>query len=442
MKILNKKMQRRDFLRNIAKAGLTISFASQFMFVKNAFAAAGGAKRFVFVYYPNGCVRDKWHNYPTGALNGGSLTNTPLEPLTPYVDKLVAFKNLSYNGHGGSSGHPEACNGVFSGGTSHGTTFDVALGEQLGGTFSNNLHTGLWTSQGKGAEYMPFTDKNGNKIFPNDNPQTVFDNTLADLVNNSDGDSDETILRKRVLESLHDNLDLLQANSLNIKQTAKLDSHESALNYYQSVLNGNIDLGNGSGYVRPTVGMSGINDEAEEACKAQFNNIAMAFQAGITRTASFQFMTAQDESLKINFPSIRPYMGDFGSGDKLQYNETRSHVSSHNESSLFDSQTRWYNMMVAHLLEQLSARDDLAYGGKLIDNTMVLVMSEVGGGNHQQENPGVYAIGGAGGAMNGGIGIDCGGAGMSNVYLDISKAFGLNWANYGNSFGSINGFLV
>ncbi|MBL4827969.1 MAG: hypothetical protein JKY66_09710, partial [Spongiibacteraceae bacterium] len=215
-----------------------------------------------------------------------------------------------------------------------------------------------------------------------------------------------------------------------------------ALNYYQSVLNGNIDIGDGSGFVRPSLNMTGINDDAEDICKAQFRNIAMAFQANITHTASFQFMSAEDQSLKINFPSIQPYMGEFGSGDKLNYNETRSHVSSHNESNLFDSQTRWYNMMVAYFLEQLSQRDDLAFGGKLIDNTLVLLMSEVGGGNHQLENPGVYVIGGAGGAINGGTAIDCAGAGMSNLFLDISGAFGFNWGSYGNSFGGINGFLV
>ena len=70
------------------------------------------------------------------------------------------------------------------------------------------------------------------------------------------------------------------------------------------------------------------------------------------------------------------------------------------------------------------------------------MVSEVGGGNHQQEYPGVYVAGGAGGAINGGIAIDAANAGMSNLYLDIAKAFGLNWSKYGNSFGGLNGFLV
>jgi hypothetical protein len=72
---------------------------------------------------------------------------------------------------------------------------------------------------------------------------------------------------------------------------------------------------------------------------------------------------------------------------------------------------------------------------------LILVLSEVGGGNHQTDNPGIYVAGGAGGALRSGTAIDTGGGGMSNLYLDIAKAFGLNWNQYGNSSGGINGFL-
>jgi hypothetical protein len=72
MNVLKNKMQRRDFLRAIAKSGLTTAFASQFILSGNVFAQTAGAKRFVMVYYPNGCVRDKWHSYAVGALGSNS----------------------------------------------------------------------------------------------------------------------------------------------------------------------------------------------------------------------------------------------------------------------------------------------------------------------------------------------------------------------------------
>ncbi|WP_299573151.1 DUF1552 domain-containing protein [uncultured Shewanella sp.] len=444
MNFLKHKMKRRDFLRTMAKAGLTTAFASQFAFSPSVFAAAGDARRFVMVYYPNGCSREKWHSYETGGLGAGSLADSPLSPLDSHINNLVPIKNLTFAGHGGSSGHPEACRAVFSGGVDGAPSFDSEIGNALGGTLTNNLHVGCWSSKAKGSEYMPFTNINGNKIDVADNPQMIYDNLLADVVNggNESETSPEDLRRNRVLESLHENLDLLQANSLNVTQQGKLLTHEESLNYYQNVLNSSLDIGDGTGFSRPTVGMSGLNEEAEAVAQAQMRNIAMSFQANVTRTASFQFMGAQDESLQINFPSIRPYMGEYGSGDKLYWNQTRSHVSSHDESDVFNSQTLWYNMMVGYLMDQLASRPDTAYGGTLLDNTLILVMSEVGGGNHQQENPGIYLAGGAGEAINKGIAIDANNAGMSNLYLDIANAFGLGWNNYGNSFGGINGLLV
>lgn len=441
MNVLKNKMQRRDFLRSIAKLGLTTAFTSQFMLSSNVFAQTAGAKRFIMVYYPNGCVRDKWHSYNAGALGSNSFATSPLQHLNAHLTKIVPIKNLTYNGHGGSSGHPEACRAVFSGGQEYAPTFDVAIGEALGGRLTKNMHVGVWSSKAKGTEYMPFTDKNRNKIQVSDNPQQVYDALLADVVGNSSGTPDpDAERRKKVLESLHENLDLLQANTLNVKQQGKLLTHEEALNYYQNTLSGTLDIG-GTGFSRPTIGMTGVDDDADAIAKAQMRNIAMAFQANVTRTATFQFMGAQDESLRIISPDIRPYMGDYGSGIKLTYNETRSHVSSHNESSLFDAQTRWYNIMVAYLMDELAGRPDVTYGGTLLDNTLILVMSEVGGGNHQQENPGIYVAGGAGNAIRSGTGIDANNTGMSNLYLDISKAFGLSWGRYGNSSGGITGFL-
>ena len=221
---------------------------------------------------------------------------------------------------------------------------------------------------------MPFTDRNRVKVFPNDNPQSVYDSFLSDLGSGSEPDP-KTERRKRVLEAIQENLDLLEPDALGEAQRNKFSTHRESYEFYKNILDSQVD-DNGQ-FGRPNIGMTGRNEDAEDICKAQLRNLAMCMQANLTNVASFQFMSAQDESLKINFPSIRPYMGEFGSGDKLNYNETRSHVSSHNESSLFDSQTRWYNMMIAYLVNELSQRIDIANGGFLIDHTVILVMSEV-----------------------------------------------------------------
>ena len=89
MNVLKNKMQRRDFLRSIAKLGLTTAFTSQFMLSANVFAQTAGAKRFIMVYYPNGCVRDKWHSYNAGALGSNSFATSPLQHLNAQLSTIV-----------------------------------------------------------------------------------------------------------------------------------------------------------------------------------------------------------------------------------------------------------------------------------------------------------------------------------------------------------------
>lgn len=443
MNVLKNKMQRRDFLRTIAKMGLTTAFTSQFMLSSEVFAQTRTAKRFVMVYYPNGCVQRHWHSYNTGVIGANTFSTSPLQQFKNHLNKVVAIKNITLKGHGANAEHKQACRGVFSGGQMDAQTFDVTMGETLKGRVFNNLHVGLWTSTAMSIEHLPFTNKNGTKIIPSDNPQQLYDTLLADLVGDTDSNDPEIIRRKKVLESLHENLDILQAYPLNVKQQDKLLSHEEALNFYQTSLNSNIDLGNGgSGFSRPTIGMTGVESDGEAIAKAQMRNLAIAFHVDATRVGSFQFMSAEDQSIKINFPSIRPYMGDYKTEPKVTWNQTKSHPASHEELDTLNAQTHWYNMMVAYLMDELAARPDVAFGGTLLDNTLILAVSEMGGGNHQVDNAGVYVAGGAGGAIRTGMALDPGEMGLSNLYLDIAKAFGLNWGRYGNSYGSVPGFLV
>ncbi len=437
MKLLKLKMQRRSFLRNIAAAGLTTSFAGQLMST-NAFAQTAQARRFVFVYYPNGVSRgdSRWHQFNLGPLNSNSFGSSPLSQLSSNFDKVIGFKNLNFTGAGGNSGHPEACETLFAGGST-GETFDSYIGRNIGGRLRDNIHLGVWSSRAKSKNHMPFSDTNGQKIEVPDDPQIFYNNNLSAFQNNGGSNNNEDLsLRQRVVESLHENLDVMQAQTLNVQQQGKLLSHEEALDFYQTVLSSNASI---DGIVSPGISMTGDDEIGHDLALAQTRNIAMAFQADVTNTATLQLMSAQDESLRINYPSIRQYMGDFGSGEKLFYNETRSHVASHDEKPTFTAQAHWYCQVVNNLVNELSLRDDPKWGGKLIDHTVILVMSEMGGGNHQQENSGTFLVAGNATGLQTGMGIDAQQASSANLMLEIANAFGLNLSNYGNSNGGIAG---
>jgi hypothetical protein len=440
MNLLKLKMQRRAFLKNIAYAGLTTSFAGQLMSTK-AFAQTVQARRFVFVYYPNGVSRgdSRWHQFNIGQLNDNSFGTSPLSELSSHFGKIVAFKNLNFNGAGGNSGHPEACETLFSGGQP-GQSFDTFMGRSLGGRLRDNVHLGVWSSRARSKRHMPFSDANGQKIEVPDDPQIFYNNNLAAFEgNNNSSDDADVVMRQRVVESLHENLDVMQIQALNVKQNGKLLSHEESLNFYQSVLASNTSV---DGISSPGISMTGEDATAHDVALAQTRNIAMAFQADVTSTATLQLMSAQDESLKINFPSIRQHMGEFGSGDKLFFNETKSHVASHDEKPTYTAQAHWYCQVINNLVDELSQRDDPKWGGKLIDHTVVLVMSEMGGGNHQQDNTGTFVVAGNNTGVQTGRGIDAGGRTSANLMLQVANTFALNQNRYGNSDGGIPGFSI
>ncbi len=440
MNLLKLKMQRRSFLKGIASAGLIMPLTSNLLST-NAFAQTGQARRFVFVYYPNGVNRGDtgWHQFNIGQLNSASFGTSPLSELSAHFDKVVAFKNLNFTGAGGNSGHPEACESLFAGGQA-GQTFDTFIGRSLTGRLRDNIHLGVWSSRARSKSHMPFSDENGQKIEVPDDPQIFYNNNLAAFQSDGNPGGDvNAILRQRVVETLHENLDVMQAQTLNVTQQGKLLSHEEALDFYQTVLASNASI---DGISSPGISMTGIEEAGHDIALAQTRNIAMAFQADVSSTATLQLMSAQDESLKINYPSIRKYMGDFGSGDRLFYNETRSHVASHDEKPTFTAHAHWYCQIVNNLVNELSQRDDPKWGGKLMDNTVILVMSEMGGGNHQQENTGTFVVAGNNTGVQTGMGIDAGGRTSANLMLQIANTFGLDISRYGNSDGGIPGFLL
>ena len=186
------------------------------------------------------------------------------------------------------------------------------------------------------------------------------------------------------------------------------------------------------------------NEKAEALVDAQFENIVAAFKCDLSAVASFQFMAAQDESLYINFDSIKTELdaadgGGFGSNKKW-WNQNLSHSSSHEASGVFAVQNRWYNMMVAKLCEKMDAVADPLGGGSLLDTSTILVFSENGqSANHGMEDVAWYLMGGSNGAFDMGKVLDVRAKGSSDFLWELGRGMGLNWSRFGNSSSGIPG---
>src|SRR5881396_3775864 len=97
-------MNRRVFLRGVGGAAIAAPILSSLQPKKAA--AAGTPKRLLIYYTHNGCLTDRWFPKVTsGALTKDALAGTTLEPLQPYVDKLLVprgFRSMNQYGSGQS----------------------------------------------------------------------------------------------------------------------------------------------------------------------------------------------------------------------------------------------------------------------------------------------------------------------------------------------------
>ena len=109
-------LNRRIFLKGVAGACLAAPFLSS---VHEQWAKAQGVpatppKRLVIFYTHNGCLTTRW--FPTnenGAMQASDLKGTYLEPLSPYVNKLLmprGFRSMNQYGSGQAiDPHDQAC---------------------------------------------------------------------------------------------------------------------------------------------------------------------------------------------------------------------------------------------------------------------------------------------------------------------------------------------
>lgn len=422
---------------------------------RRADAAEDVAKRLILVTYPNGAILRRWHLGGTtlaadGRILPRSALSFALDPLRPYANFLMPLRHLNTLGHGGSSSHPEAASRVLSGGNTGQPSIEVSVALELNSRSESPLplpyiHLGLFTRYNKGKEYLMFRDANGQPIFPEDDPvkaaRILFGAEAADT---PDTDRQKVILQQLIADAGR-KAECCPAGGL---AAAKLRAHVSSLVSYLEILENRKP----GGSCRPTqlTGMTtdqrSNNTLAEDIVRSQWRNIVAAASCGITRVFGFSFMSAQDDSLYINFNSIKDLLdgadgGGFGS-DRKWWNQNQSHSSSHEANEVFAVQNRWYNMMIAELLEMLRTTPDPESNGarNLLDSTVVCVVSENGeSANHGQEDVGWYLAGGANSRFMPGRVLECSGRGSSDLLLELARIMGLDWSTYARSSGGLPG---
>ncbi|WP_049722856.1 DUF1552 domain-containing protein [Gilvimarinus polysaccharolyticus] len=442
---------RRKLLINMARSGALLPFVGQ-MLGQNVYAQTGMAQRVLFLYYPNGVVPYNWQpSQFDGSIGGSQELSFGLGPLANWHDRLIILKNLTLDIGSGAGAHYNDMRGILTGNKDISTgsaSIDHLIAEQLGseGVLSLGVRTG------PKSDIMISKPRNvttTQRPIPNNDPRDVATKLALGIGNVDSPQSDEM---RRTYEAILADFDSLANATLDSVRRAKLDMHENALKRLKD--QSSVQVGecvfNTNVLADPYANSSQELNQTEwqmfpHLCRAQIDNIVGAFSCGLHRVATLQLSKGDENGNLVNYSfdecwqmaqqAIAQGIQSSQGGDPVSsmtrwYNEFASHSASHRPGDVpHTAQVRWYHSLLAYTLEQLNNKG-------LLDDTLVVMFSEVGDGSQHGGAAGAVTLaGGAGGALSSGRIIHCGNGsnesqqriwGTHQLFGDVARLMGVN----------------
>ncbi len=361
-KMINK--QRRDFLSMVAKAGVASpllkgsSIAAGLMASRFA-RAAGEAKRVLFVYTPDGAPNGLW--LPNGSrLNKSTLAYEGLQSLCHFRE--VEIIN---SGHGLS----RKCLGELKWGSG---SLDDTIDQQIAACISATMP---YESVALGVQTDPsevIGRKSGGFVPCENSPAAAYKKLFGSAP--PAGGAGDFLARKQSVMSLHQEALTALKGKLGSYEREKLESHEAALASIESRLEASSTREVSDSCKSPAWNSKGYNTQGPvpdgevgifgHQAELQADIMVAALECGLTNVMTLQLGTDQATWYGHN----TKYKGDH-------------HGSCHAATADDNAEmTNYLSSCVAYLVRKLTERDDPSGSGKLIDNTVVVQVSDMGDG--------------------------------------------------------------
>lgn len=421
--------------------------------------AAGVAENIVFFYFPDGVAgwsqagdASLWHC--TGGETDFTLGST-LAALSPYRDRCLFLNGLSMGGTDDGS-HPGGAKKLLTA-ADHGNneSIDQHLSRSIGTDRPwHHLYLGAQAgADGATGDKFITYPLAGSTMAPEDDPRRAFsalfgDGTISSGGGGSSGDDPAVARRRSVLDaSMSDILDLQR--QLGTTERDKLDLHLTSLRE----LEGRLAPGGGGGASSdwggcdaPSVDVGGLTDDAlydpsvfPDVLDAQIDIAVQAMACGMTRVVTLQCSHHTSELVMSRFPGTEMYDPGY---------DMRSHQASHYGSShdwgsrefvAFEQQRRYWVDRFVHLLAKMDAIPGRT--GTLLDDSIVVLCTEVCDGNtHSHSDLPVVVAGGGGGALRTGRLLWTGGARHGDLWVSLARALGEDLWSFGDaSSGPLSG---
>lgn len=362
-KIINKN--RRDFLSMLGRVGVssavlrTSALAGGLMSSRFA-RAQNNVKRVVFVYTPDGSPSGLW-------LPNGSELNMATAAYEG-VQNICNFREVEVI----NSGHGLArkCLGTLRWGSDWtGDTIDQQIASVIGVTTP-------YPSFALGVQTSP-TDvigrKSGGFVPAQDSPQAAYQQLFGSAP--PAGGAQAFLARKQSVLDINRNALASMKNTLGAFEKDMLDKHIGALNDIEKRLTDSAMLEPGGGCGSPVWNANGYDTRGPipngdvgifgHQAELQADIIVAAMECGLTNVMTLQLGT--DSAAWTGHDT--QYKGDH-------------HGSCHSAPIEANAEmTNYLSRCVAYLVKQLAERDDpAAPGSKMIDNTVVVQVTDMGDG--------------------------------------------------------------
>ena len=445
MFISKKSLPRRTFLK-----GLGVTMALPFLdamapaLTASAQSPASPVRRLGFIYIPHG-ANDFWapegQRWKPPTIGDNFEFSTVLKPLEPYRSHVTVISELSRLGTGG---HPSAPSGWLGGLTNvkrtdgadifAGVSIDQVLSKRIGqATAFPTLEVATEDFTGYvGACDIGIACSYYNSISwstpstpqPMDiDPRSVFERMFG-----RPGTAAQRLarigLQKSILDSIGQDVSTLQ-RGLGASDRSRLEEYLGSLREIER----RIQQTEAANQKRVTLSdaPAGIPDAFEDHANLMFDLLAVAYQADMTRIATF--MLCRELSQRTYVPQAV----------LSEPHHSMSHHANDPDKLLALSKIQMFHVsLFARFVDKLSKTPD--GDGSLLDHSLIAYGSGMGNSNgHTPDNLPLVLVGGAGGRMKGNRHIEAAArTPLPNVWLSIAEKFDAPMEKHGISTGKFD----
>jgi hypothetical protein len=183
-------------------------------------------------------------------------------------------------------------------------------------------------------------------------------------------------------------------------------------------------------------------DRFPQVLRAQTDLMVQAMACGYTRVGVIQGSYHTSELIMSRFANTEMYDPGFDMRSHQASHYGATHDLTHREYKAYAQQVKWWVQQFAYLLSQLAARPE--GDGTMLDNSLVLLCSEIADGNtHLHDDMPFVLAGGGAGTIRTGRFMDVGYRRHGDLYVALANAMGDSLTSFGDaSSGPLPGLLA